>query len=385
LGLAGQIATAIESTRLLEEANIFRQFVDASGQGMGFATLEGDLIYVNPKFADLLDEPKPEQVISKPLSLYFSPETQSHLQDEILPALNQIGHWSGELPLYTRRGKVIATIQNYSLTRDKNGNPQYLANVVTDITTQKQGEAELEARLQELGALQRMMTREGWQAFQAARAELVQGYLFDQTLVQPLVAKAAAPDEGNGNSSTILAPSLSGPKNGRTIINKMAVQGEIIGQIGVYDDPHQPLTTEDQEFLDAVTEQVAEALERARLLEQTQKRAVEIEAVAQVGAVASTNLDMKALMQAVVDLTKTTFGFYHVHIYLFDEMLDILVLASGAGQVGQRMLKEGREIPLQQRQSLVARAARNRWGVIVNDVQKDPGFLPHPLLPETKS
>jgi GAF domain-containing protein len=101
LGLAGQIATAIESTRLLEEANIFRQFVDASGQGMGFATLEGDLIYVNPKFADLLDEPKPEQVISKPLSLYFSPETQSHLQDEILPALNQIGHWSGELPLYT--------------------------------------------------------------------------------------------------------------------------------------------------------------------------------------------------------------------------------------------------------------------------------------------
>ena len=36
-------------------------------------------------------------------------------------------------------------------------------------------------------------------------------------------------------------------------------------------------------------------------------------------------------------------------------------------------------------QSLVARSARERQGVIVNDVQADPGFLPNKLLPDTHS
>jgi GAF domain-containing protein len=49
------------------------------------------------------------------------------------------------------------------------------------------------------------------------------------------------------------------------------------------------------------------------------------------------------------------------------------------------MVAEGRSIPLNREQSLVARAARNRAGVIVNNVHNDPDFLPHPLLPETRS
>jgi GAF domain-containing protein len=42
-------------------------------------------------------------------------------------------------------------------------------------------------------------------------------------------------------------------------------------------------------------------------------------------------------------------------------------------------------IPLQQEQSLVARAARTRQPVIVNDVRSDSGWLPNPMLPDTLS
>ena len=35
--------------------------------------------------------------------------------------------------------------------------------------------------------------------------------------------------------------------------------------------------------------------------------------------------------------------------------------------------------------SLVARAARERLAVIVNDVRSEPDFLPNPLLPETRA
>jgi len=107
--------------------------------------------------------------------------------------------------------------------------------------------------------------------------------------------------------------------------------------------------------------------------------------VAEVSTVASTILETDKLLQQVVDLTKERFGFYHAHIYLLNEAGDTLVLASGAGQPGRQMVAEGRLIPLAREQSLVAHAARGKKGVTVNDVTTAPDFLPHPLLPDTRS
>lgn len=107
--------------------------------------------------------------------------------------------------------------------------------------------------------------------------------------------------------------------------------------------------------------------------------------VAEVGTAASTILETDKLLQEVADLTKERFGFYHAHIYMLNEAGDRLVLASGAGEPGRQMVAEGRSIPLDREQSLVARAARERKGVIVNDVTQEPDFLPNPLLPDTRS
>src|SRR5690606_30896948 len=51
---------------------------------------------------------------------------------------------------------------------------------------------------------------------------------------------------------------------------------------------------------------------------------------------------------------------------------------------GEIMKSEGWRIGLSQR-SLVARAATTRHGVIANDVRREEGFLPNPLLPATRS
>jgi GAF domain-containing protein len=90
-------------------------------------------------------------------------------------------------------------------------------------------------------------------------------------------------------------------------------------------------------------------------------------------------------LQEVVDLTKKSFNLYHVHIYVLNKAEDTLELAAGAGEVGRQMVAEGRSILLNREQSLVARAAREGKGVIVNDVTQAPDFLPNPLLPETHS
>jgi len=123
----------------------------------------------------------------------------------------------------------------------------------------------------------------------------------------------------------------------------------------------------------------------ANLEQRVSERTKALSTVAEVSAAASTILETDHLLQAVVDLSKERFGFYHAHIYLLNEAGDTLVLASGAGEVGRQMVAEGRSIPLDREQSLVARAAREKQGVTVNDVTQAPDFLPHPLLPDTRS
>jgi putative methionine-R-sulfoxide reductase with GAF domain/CHASE3 domain sensor protein len=115
------------------------------------------------------------------------------------------------------------------------------------------------------------------------------------------------------------------------------------------------------------------------------RRAAELATVAEVSTATATILDVKNLLQEVVDLTKERFNLYHSHIYLLDEAGENLVLASGAGEPGRQMVAEGRFIPLNREQSLVARAAREEQGVTVNDVTQAPDFLPNPLLPDTRS
>jgi GAF domain-containing protein len=107
--------------------------------------------------------------------------------------------------------------------------------------------------------------------------------------------------------------------------------------------------------------------------------------VAEVSTATSTVLDVRNLLQEVVDLTKDRFNLYHSHIYLLDEQGENLVLASGAGEAGRQMVAQKRSIPLDREQSLVARAAREQKGVTVNDVTQAPDFLPNPLLPDTRS
>lgn len=134
----------------------------------------------------------------------------------------------------------------------------------------------------------------------------------------------------------------------------------------------------------AFNEMTARLRESFTTLEQrVAARTRDLEIVAEVGTATATILDTNRLLQEVVDLTRERFHLYHSHIYLLDGEGKNLVLAAGAGEVGRVMVAKGHSIPLDREQSLVARAARERKGVTVNDVTQAPDFLPNPLLPET--
>ncbi|MFZ1397288.1 MAG: GAF domain-containing protein, partial [Candidatus Promineifilaceae bacterium] len=252
--------------------------------------------------------------------------------------------------------------------------------IAIESTTLRQ---EMESRLRELSLLQRQMSREGWNKYR--QKDRHSGYLFDLSGLQTL-GNLSEKVRQNGNGA------VTAPTKPQAQINKtLQIRGEAIGHFGIEDDPERPLTNEEREIIDAVAQELAEALEAARLFEQTQmalaeqeRLASELETVAQVSTAASTILEVDDLLQSVVDLAKSSFDLYHAHIYLVNETGKKLLLKAGAGNIGRLMSLEGREIGFEE-DSIVARAARSRKGVLENNVRRTIDFLPHPLLPDTKS
>lgn len=126
-----------------EQVALFKRFVEASGQGLGMATLKGRIFYGNATLCRLLGVERPDDLYKSDIFSFYEPDKLNSLRHEILPAVQDNGQWVGELNLIDPRGHVTPTIQNIFLLRDDSGQALCLANVITDISDRLRLEKEL--------------------------------------------------------------------------------------------------------------------------------------------------------------------------------------------------------------------------------------------------
>ena len=88
----------------------------------------------------------------------------------------------------------------------------------------------------------------------------------------------------------------------------------------------------------AFAEQASLSMEASYLLEQTERRARQLETSAQVSRNAAQILNLDELLPKVVDLIKDSFGYDHVQVFLMDEQDRYAELVASTGEPGQKLL-----------------------------------------------
>jgi GAF domain-containing protein len=357
--LAGQLAVAIQNANLLAETHQARAQVEAQARRLVREGWSGHLDAIH----------KPEQIgyvfdHNKIVPLADGEELQPAEDGKAVSApISVTGEKLGSLVVEindeTRAEQTVELVK--VVARQV---AQQIENLrLLESAERYRAEAERVARLQ---------TLEGWQNYVASRHTGGLGYLYDTKEVLP----------GLGAAEEI--PSA--------LVTPIKARDEMIGKLAVQGLSHE--NRESVELVNAIAERLGAHIENLRLFEETRhgqleldKRARQLAAVAEISTASSKELEADKLLEAVVHLTQRKFGLYHAHVFVYDEATGDLQIAACGWRAGDEHegTHEAVSIPLDAERSLVARAARTRQTIIVNDVKNEPGWLVNPLLPDTAS
>ncbi len=355
--LAGQLAIAVENANLLAETEAARASVEAQSRRL-----------VRSGWQDFLNAVEHGERIGytydlqniNPFTEPISPKADGHSLLATIPVVNEpVGLFKFESSQAWSK-EDVELVENIA---------HQLGQQVENLRLLAQADqyrSETENTL-------RQLTRQGWESEISVHPTVQTGFIYDLNNVSPLPATEMS--------------------NKRPMITQtLEILGEKIGELTAMEtnNPREGIT----ELLSLVGEQLSARVENLRLFEETQRSQVEVEkrarqlaAVAEVSTVSSRELDLDKMLASVVNLTQRQFGLYHAHIFLYDEKTGELRIAACGWKEGDEHegTHETASILISQEQSLVARAARTRQAVIINDVHAEPGWLPNPLLPDTAS
>lgn len=148
---------------------------------------------------------------------------------------------------------------------------------------------------------------------------------------------------------------------------------------------------QDWSVYDILRGEIASALQGALLLRSRaeaelalQRHALQLETVAEVSREATAILDVRQLLDRVVNLVSDGFGFYHTGIFLLDDMNQHAVMRAASSEGGRRMLERVHSLPVGG-VGIVGHVAARNEPCVARDVGEDSEYAGNADLPDTRS
>jgi signal transduction histidine kinase/GAF domain-containing protein len=166
----------------------------------------------------------------------------------------------------------------------------------------------------------------------------------------------------------------------------MIAAGRVVGVMAV--QSYEGASTFDNEHLDllfTIANQAVIAIENARLFEEARQRAIQLEAIAELGQHITSILDLDQLLYQVVELIQHILGYYHVHVFLVDEVSKEAVFRAGSGEAGRLIQEQGGVRLKVGEQGITGWVAGSGLPLLVNDVLEEPRYIPNDALTATRS
>jgi sigma-B regulation protein RsbU (phosphoserine phosphatase) len=160
----------------------------------------------------------------------------------------------------------------------------------------------------------------------------------------------------------------------------LKIEKDILGVLDVQSDRLEAFHPNDLLVLRALADTIAIALNGARLYGELQKRADQLEMVAQVSEEITSTLDLDELLNKVAVLIQEHLNIPYVHLYTVHPIRRQIIYEAGSGE--RSLLLKGFMIDLDNDEGIISWVARNGKTMLVNDVSKEPRYRPSPLPPE---
>jgi len=270
------------------------------------------------------------------------------------------------VPLMTR-GQAIGAVAVEQAEPDSLGEPdaeilETLSGILAVAIENTRLFEDMEHSLQQVDALYRRQTRGVWDKVLSPRAADPRRSSFEYAL-------RAGPPAASEDAPLEVAIALRGESIG-------AIRAEVPQAPGGWDEV-------DKDVLQSVADEVATALEQIRLLDETQRRAAQLQTAAEIARDATGLLDPSTLLRRAIDLIRTRFSLYHVSVFLLSEDGEFAVVRESTGEAGREMVARGHRLAVGSR-SVVGQVTRTGEHHIVHDTAEDPYHLLNPLLPDTR-
>ncbi len=190
-----------------------------------------------------------------------------------------------------------------------------------------------------------------------------------------------------GDPSSVHRPNPFLPETKTELALPMKREGHVIGALDVQSRNDVAFTPGEIQVLQTLADQLAIAVENARLFQDLQATVEQLATAAEVSRAASMRLNVDVILERAVTLIRERFeDIYHAQVFLLDEQNKWALLTASTGEIGKQLLARQHRLAVGS-VSVIGQVTSQGTPVIARSTDVDPGTVHrrNELLPQTRT